>query len=267
MSNIIRNGGFRDITSYWQAQGGAQFAADQGHDQLGAAYLPGAGAAIFQEIALPDRPNWTLAAAFKAAVAGTVTVTIANDDGQTIYTADVSLTGGDWDEWTVTLGLPADTITITITYGDVAVYVDDVSAAHIPKTRYQLAVLAHAECQDLTGDISTFTAPSAPDSEGSYTAAIDAALLWVGAVNEQNAPDVRWLDRELVGRAVDKIVEEILTGPVLAYYQKKVDVSLGPRRESYSQIANGIRQRYGLVPGATHSGARRMMVIDMVHNN
>lgn len=265
VGNIIRNPGFYDISSYWQAENGAVFAASVGNDQLGAASLPTAGASIYQEVTLPERPSWSLEAYLYGAGAGNATIIITNNDGETIYTTTVALTGGSWQQWTTTIGLPPNRIRIKFAYNDVAFYVDDVSVAHIPKTRYQLAVLAHDEIQDLVSDISSFTAPSAPSNEGSYTAAIDAALTWVGAINTQGDPDVRWLERDQVDQTIDKIVEEVLTGPVLAYYQKKVDVSLGPRRESYSQIANGIRQRYGLVPGATHSGQRRMMTIDLTH--
>lgn len=265
VGNIIRNPGFYDVDSYWQAEGGAVFAPSVGNDQLGAASLPAASASIYQEVTLPERPSWTLEAYLYGLAAGNATITILNSDLDTVYTATVALTGSTWEQWTATIGLPPDRIHIKFEYNNVAFYVDDVSVAHVPKTRYQLAVLAHAEVQDLVSGISSFVAPSYSSDEGSYTAAIDAALMWVGAVNTQGDPDVRWLEREQVDQVIDKIVEEILTGPVLGYYQGKVDVSLGPRRESYSQIANGIRQRYGLVPGATHSGQRRMMTIDLTH--
>lgn len=263
--NLIKNPGFSDL-DFWTLAGNAAFAAAKGNDQLGACSLPDAGSAISQQVILPDRPHWTVWASFYSEASGNVDVTITNLDGDTVYSATIALDGdSDWDAWQPdNLGLPPGTHTIRFAYNSAAVWLDDVSLAHIPKTRVRLAQMAHEDVAALSDDIDDFTPPSS-GNEGSYTKSLDAALYYVGAINHQGHPDVRWLHPEMVDAVIGKVVEDVLTGPVLAYYQKKTDFTQGPRSESFSQIANGIRQRYGLVPGATHSGKRRMMVIDMTH--
>lgn len=263
--NLVRNPGFSDLTA-WNLSGGATFDPAAGNDQYGCIYLANAGDAISQVIHLPDRPDWTLWASFLSSEVGSVDVALLNQNNQTVYTTSFALDGdGDWDKWQPTnLGLAKGSYTLRISFNDVAVRVDDVSAAYIPKTRPQLALLAHEDVAALSNDIESFTAPSSTN-EGSYTKSVDAALYYVQAVNDQGQPDVRWLDADLVDTVVNKIIEDVLTGPVLAYYQTKTDFTQGPRSESFSQIASGIRQRYGLVPGSTHSGQRRMMVVDLSH--
>jgi len=66
---------------------------------------------------------------------------------------------------------------------------------------------------------------------------VDAGLRAVGAIDpETDLPDVRWLETANVDTALDEIEREMLER-LQRYYATSVDVAVGSRKESLSQIS------------------------------
>ncbi len=102
-------------------------------------------------------------------------------------------------------------------------------------------------------------------SEGDYTYAIDAALRAVGATDpEAGGVDIRWLDPENVLTAIDVTVQEMLERLQMDY-ATETDVSLGPRRESFSQKSATIGAILG--SGGASQGSGQVVQRNLRHNH
>ncbi len=250
--NYVSNPRFNQ-TSGWDLINNAAFTASSGKTQLGAVSLGAAGDAVRQSFGVGYAPDFELYAWFYDVVGGgQIDVALTNQHNQTVYSETVTVTAtATWEQWAQTLQLPPAAYQLAFTYNNATILVDEVSVAHVPTTRYQLATNAHTRVQSLVSPISTWTAPSGGSNEGSYETAVTQALRRYGAVNAWDEVDLRHLAPVDVEGVVDMVEEIVLTGEILNYYTKVTDTQLGARRESFSQIARGIRERYNLVPGAT----------------
>lgn len=79
-------------------------------------------------------------------------------------------------------------------------------------------------------------------SDLSYSFAVDAALRELGALDTDDLPDITELDETAFNQIVGVVEREILER-LYNEYTLKVDVAVGQRRESLSQIAAGIAKR------------------------
>lgn len=255
----ISNGEFAGNLSGWDVGGGAAFAASQGNEVLGAAYLANAGDSITQQFAIGINRQYMLAVYAKAAAAGSIALTITNSDGDTVYTSSSAAVGTSWEAALESrIGLPQGSFSLEIAYVDQPVYIDDVSLAWVIATRSELA----EKVADLLGDLATAdagysTSPASPDlTEGDYTRAVDYGLRQVGAVDEAGLPDVRTLDEDNLDACIDEIQSHMLH-KLHRFYALQTDFSLEGRTENYSQRAQRIENLLGLSVGGRPSDSGR----------
>lgn len=258
--NHISNGGFAGNLSGWDAGGGAVFAASQGNDVLGAAYLANAGDSISQQFGLPISREYMLAVFAKAAAAGSISVTITNSDGDAVYTSSSAAVGTSWEAaLDGRIGLPQGSFSLEIAYVDQPVYIDDVSLAWVIATRAELADKVAKLLGDLaSSDAAYSTSPQSPDlTEGDYTDAIDFGLRQVGAVDMAGQPDVRALDDDTLDAAVDEIQRYMLNKLHRYYARHATDFSLEGRTEHYQQRVGAIEKLLGIAVGGRASASGR----------
>lgn len=251
--NRIYNGDISRDLQNWTITGGAAFVANHGNKELGAAHLATAGDSIAQPFSIGVGRPYTIELAAKGASTGSVTLAIINEDGVTIWTKEVGVTT-EWQACVEKVGLPWGNHTLTLTFSDVAVYLDDISIAWVIKSRAELAKIVHERLGVMatTADVSLLPA----DDGGWYEAPIDAALRAVGATDPAGRPDVRYLDTDTVDAAVDQIELEALH-KLHRHWSTKTDYSLGPRSESLSQIAGAIDRLIGTAVGGRSAASGR----------
>lgn len=253
--NRISNGDFSGDLANWEASG-ATFVANQGNLELGAAYLSAAGHYIRQNFAIAVGRLYMVEVAVKGAGSGSLTLTIADSAGNTVYTASVTVTTS-WTTSSTRVGLAWGNYTLTLTYNGVAVYVDDVSIAWVIKTRTELATEVHERLGNLaTTDVTYTTAASGSDTEGSYTEAVDAGLRAVSAIDKAGRTDVRYLTEDNVDACVDEI-ERYMLHKLHRYYSLVTDYTIGPRTERLSQKRDAIERLLGLAVGGRSAAAGR----------
>jgi len=120
-------------------------------------------------------------------------------------------------------------------------YVDTVTliGRGLPLTRQGVLSIAAARIEDLATDAGLSSAASGDEPEGDYSHAIDEALRQVGAVNRWGDADVTRLTAAKANDVLEATVTAMLQR-LRSRYALETDVSLGPRRESRSQIAASI---------------------------
>lgn len=133
VANRISNGGFDGDLANWTALNGAAFVANEGYKELGAAYLASASDAIRQSFAIPVSRPWFVEMMVKGTSSGNVTLTITDEGGNTVYTNTITVTTSWAKAMAARVGLPLGTYNLTLTYGSVACYVDDISIARVEK--------------------------------------------------------------------------------------------------------------------------------------
>jgi len=238
------NGRFLQNLNSWTIHLAAYLASD-GEDHYGIAVLSTGGGYIEQTFGVPQARSYSLHIAVKAVgaalSAGQATARIQDGDGNTVITQNlVAGTGDTWIETTTALGLaPGTTYTLRLTNISAAgdVRLDDLWLWWVPLGRAELAARVHAKLDRLATGASFSTTPIGALTEGSYTYAVDAGLRAVGAIDpETDLPDVRWLETANVDTALDEIEREMLER-LQRYYATSVDVAVGSRKESLSQIS------------------------------
>ena len=144
-----------------------------------------------------------------------------------------------------------------------AVYVDTVTlmAGGLPKSRAEIAGEVAAQISAIATDAGLSTTPSASGPEGDYSAAIDEALRAVGAMNTWGDPDVTLLGADKVNEVIEQVKVGMLQR-VRSKYALEVDVTLGPRSESRSQIASSLDE---MLAGA--GGSRRVTMGKLDHGD
>lgn len=263
--NKIQDGDFtrRDLT-HWTTVGGPSYVANVGNDELGCAYLE-SGDSISQEIVINVGREYMVEVATKGASTGNLTLTIANQDGDTMYTTNITVVDY-WTVWCQRIGLPWGTHTLKLAYNDVAVYVDDVSVAYVIKTREELVDIVDERLGLLASNASLTRRGDDDETEGDYTHALDAALRTVGAVDPAGLPDVRYLDSNTLDQCLDELELNMLHR-LHRYWSTKTDYTIGPRTERISQVNAAIERLIGIaVGGRSASSGRGVAQRRLVHD-
>jgi hypothetical protein len=247
MCNLIYNPRFRSSElSGWNSEGSPEYVPDDGHAGLGCVRFDGDGDALEQPLRLPEPLTYTISVWAKGS--GTATLALRNKDDAVAYTTTISGGGAGWTETETAVQLPAEQFDFRLERASGVVLVDDVSLAHVPATRAELATLAEDRLSDLATEFSLSTGRDGDLTEGDYTHAISAALRTLGMVNEWQDPDVRCMDPGDVDRVVKQIEEEML--PVLhnKALLRTESYSLGPLTERKS-TNRYLAMRMGILPG------------------
>jgi len=247
MCNLIHNPRFatNDLV-FWQRLGSPVFTPGDGNSQLGCVKLAASGDGVEQLVMLHEALAYTVSVAAKGDGAE-VLLSLINADGETAYSDTITGTAA-WAETSEAVNLPAAQFTLRLSWVSGVIYVDDVSLAHIPATRQELAQMAHARLSDLATAFSLSYAASGDNTEGDYTRAVDAALREMGAVDERHLPDVRCLKPYEVDEAVNRIEYGML--PVL--HNKAMLKPTSSRTgnvEDRFNLLGAIEKRMGIVPG------------------
>jgi hypothetical protein len=255
--NRIYNGDFSRDLNNWTTSGAAAHVSDQGYLELGAAHIP-AGAAIAQQFGIGVGREYTLELAIKATgAAGSLDLNISDSQANPVYEATIPAQA-EWQRWSVRVGLPWGSFTLTLGDGDVDVVVDDVSIAHIVKTRQQLARLVADRLGPLADEADkTYLGD---EQGGAYADAIDAALRAVRALDPAGRPDVRYLSVDNLDNCLDQI-ELAMLHTLHRYWTTKTDYGLGPRQEHLSQISAGIERLIGVAVGGRNASAGRSVKV------
>ena len=259
--NRINNPGFAGNANNWTLGGNAAYIASQGNDELGAVSLPDAGSSISQEFTVTLSQAQMIDVWVKGAGNGNLSLNVVNSDGDTVYTNTLSVTTSWANALGERVGLPQGTYTLTLSYNDVACYVDDVSVAWVIKFRTELAT----EAANLLGDLASSdagysTAPSGTDTEGDYTQAVDTALRAVGAVDTAGRPDVRELTEDNVDACIDEVQRYMLHRLHRYYARNATDFTLEGRTEHYHQRVAAIENLLGIAVGGRPSASGRGVV-------
>lgn len=264
---LINNGRFVHNLDDWTTAGGAAYSAGDGDAHYGVASLP-VGASIAQEFSVDYIRQYTLNIGLKCAsqvTSGQVTAVITDGDGNSVTTLNLTCSAATWSDNANTLGLaPGTTYTLTITNvsAAAAVKIDDVWLWNVPASRATLASKVNTKLARLASERSLSTTLSGANTEGDYTAAVDAGLRGVGAVDpETDLPDVRWLDSALVDTALDAIELEMLER-LYRDFAVETDISVGGRSEQRSQIAEAIAKM-----SAGTASPKRVVMRKLTHAN
>jgi hypothetical protein len=266
----IYNGQFRHDLSNWTASA-ATYNAGDGDDHYGVAVLTTGGGYVEQNFSVPKFRTYTLSLSVKAAGAtlsgSQVTARIVDGNGNTVTTQNLSGTADTWTANTLALGLaPGTTYTLRLTNSSAAgdVKIDDVWLWWVPKTRQELAARVHAKLARLASQRSLTTAATGTMTEGDYTYAVDSGLRQAGAIDpETDLPDVRFLDTSAVDTVLDLIEREMLER-LQRDYAVEVDITVGPRHETLSQVAKSVGELTGT--GESGGGSGRVIVRKLRHS-
>lgn len=269
--SALNNGRFLHDLSNWTTHNAAYSAGD-GDDHYGVAVLDAGGGYVEQSFAVSYVRAYTLHMAVKPVsgtlVANDLVARIQDGGGNTLVSLSLEgATSNTWQENSDVVGLaPGTTYTLRITNNSaLSVRVDDVWVWHVPITRAELAARANDKLGRLASDRSLSATASGALTEGDYTYAVDAALRAVGAVDaETDAVDIRWLGGGQVLTAIDVVIQEMLETLRLDY-ATETDVTLGPRRESFSQKATAIGAILG--SGGASQGSGRVIQRPLRHSH
>lgn len=245
--NILQNGGFEGNLYYWTGSGTIERAL--GYPRLGCAKLT-AGQNVSQAVGLSENAPYGLHLFFRPDPGATLTIAYSD------FSQGYNGSSGLWNEATALFALSAGgNSSVTLSASGATVYVDSVTLLQggLITTRAQLASMIASQLSTLASDAGLGRAPSAAGPDGDYSEAIDEALRAMGAVGAHGEPDVTALPLNKINDCVESGRVAMLQR-LRAKYALKTDVSLGPRRESYSQIAQSID---GMVSGA---GSNRRVV-------
>lgn len=245
--NRLSNGRFLTDLNNWTASG-ATFSVGDGDDHYGVAVLSTGGDYIEQTFSVTRSRLYSIHYSVKpvgAALSGSqATYRIQDGDGNTVITTNlVGATQDAWNETTDTVGLVSGTtytlrITNASATGDIKL--DDVWLWFVPVTRATIADTVNRKLARLASNRSLSTTASGTQTEGDFTDSVDAGLRTVGAISEETGlPDVRWLDDHDVNTVLDE-VERYMLERLSRDYAVEVDIAVGPRRESLSQISRSI---------------------------
>jgi len=244
--NELMNGRFAHDLDNWTASN-AVYSAGDGDDHYGVAVLTTGGGYISQTFAISRIRSYSIHVAVKAVGAdlstGQCQLIIKDGDGNTVKTINLTGTADTWTENENSVGLaPGTTFTLKIinNSADGDVRIDDIWLYFVPMTRANIAARIEEKIGRLADDRSLSTTASGSKTEGDFTYSIDAGLRSVGAINpETGLPDVRYLSEETLQTAIDYAEGELIE-QLQRDYATEVDVQVGQRRESLSQISKAL---------------------------
>lgn len=264
-NNLLINGGFNGNLYAWTGTGTISCTA--GYPRLGCVSLA-AGQYIQQ--ARDIGANWLYTAHFFYQVATGATLTVSYDTiSQTFSGSPLNV----WREGVMVFALDSGVSggALRFAASGGACLVDSVNllAGGLPTTRAQLAAVVADNLSDLATDASLSSTASAAGPEGDYSLNIDQALRSLGALSTFGSagltvptdadastwgdPDVTQLEQNEVNDAATLVTNSLLT-QLRGKYVLETDVSLGPRRESRSQILGNINAMLGAGSGGKGSG-------------
>ena len=253
MNNYLENGGFDGNLDEWTGTG--TIARALGYPRLGCVQLT-TGQSIAQAEGLSEDTLYTLHYFYRLGSGATLTAGYGS-----ITQAHSGAPVDAWQEGVLVFALDAgasDSVTFSSSGG--TAYVDSVAllGGGLPITRQGIVAIVAARLSALATDASLSDTATGDTPEGDYTHAIDEALRQAGAVNRWGDPDVT----QLIGSKVNDVIEATATATLQLLrttYALQTDVSLGPRRESRSQIAVSID---ALLSG---SGSDRRVKVGRLH--
>ena len=254
--NRLINGRFLQDLSGWTANL-ATYSAGDGDDHYGIAALATGGGYIEQSFSIPRVRQYSIHVSIKpvgvAISAGQCTLRIQDGNGRTVKTQNLAAVVADtWSENTIDIGLATNTtytLRITNVNATGEVRVDDVWIWDVPITRATIASLVDEKLGRLADDRAFSTTSSGTKTEGDYTSAIDSGLRLLDALNpEIGLPDVRYLNPQDVQAAVDVVEREMLER-LQRDYAVEVDIRVGQRSESLSQIGKAVSEMASVKDG------------------
>ncbi len=258
MLNLLRNGRFYGNLNEWSGTG--SIARSLGYPRLGCAEIDD-GESISQQVGLTEDALYTLHFFYRLGAGATLTAG---------YGASIVLTANGtesvWHEAELVFAPDAsanDSVTFSAAGG--TCYVDAVTllVGGLPISRGELAGRVHARLGDLATDAGLNSSASASGDQGSYSAAIDEALRAVGAIGKFGEPDITELNAHGVNTLIDSAHMAML-GQLRAKYALETDVTLGPHRESRSQIVKNISALMGGgADGKSGGGGGRVSMADL----
>ena len=243
--NELSNGRFTHDLNGWTVSG-AEYSAGDGDDHYGVAVLE-TGEYIEQDFAVERIRAHTFHIDIKPTgsdLSGSEAQVVVEDgDGNVVFSRDLSGTADTWteNEWEAGLASGTNyTVRVINNSFGASVKIDDIWIWDIPISRSELATRIHAKLGRLATERSLSTSASGAKTEGDYTCPIDDALRDLGAINpETGDPDARYVEPEEVSTLLDLVRTEALEF-LKAEYSVEVDIGVGPRKESRSQIASSI---------------------------
>jgi hypothetical protein len=245
----------------WNQLGSPTFTANDGNSQLGCVLLSATGDGVEQLILLRDALAYTLSVAVKGA-GGQVTLALLDVANNVAYSNTLSGTSA-WSEHAATVALPAAQYTLRLSHAAGSIYVDDVSLAHIPATRQELAQMTHARLGDLACVFELSYGADGDATEGDYTQLVGAALREMGAVDERQMPDVRALAAYQVDEAINRI-EHLMMGVLHNRAMlKPISSTTGPVTDQFA-LLQALEKRMGIVPGQARVNPRGVVMRRMV---
>ena len=263
--NHLINGRFENNADGWTLSDRADYRASDGDDHYGMVELRW-NHYMEQQFSIAGARLETIHVALKSstALSGANAFALRIMDGAgnivSTYNPDVPYVD-QWTAVTYDLGLTSGTTyTLRITnIQPIPVMVDDVWIWDVAITRRQIAIRTQEKLGGLaSSDVTLSYVAEANKPEGDYTYAIDAALRELGAIHPvTQVPDIRVLDRASVVEVIDitglRMIERIENE-----YITKVDLSVGPHRESFSQVAQAIRAKVDAEAPAERIVERRL---------
>lgn len=264
--NRLFNGDFAGDLSNWAVGGNAVFIVSQGNKELGAVHLPDAGSYVEQSFTIGvGRPYMVEVAVKGASGTGTVALTITNSSG-TVFSSSLAF-GNGWVNRAERVGLPWGDYTLRLAFSSGAVYVDDVSVAHVVKTRAELAASVAGRLGILATQASMTAVPNGTATEGDYTDPVNEGLRAVGACDPAGREDVRFLEGDALSGCLEEI-ELAMLQKLQRYWTTKTDYAIGPRQEHLNQISAALLALTGgAVGGRPASAGRSVKVRKLEHRN
>lgn len=125
-------------------------------------------------------------------------------------------------------------------------------------TRVTLAKMVHDRLGAIATDRSWTWVADGDLTEGDYTYAIDAALRDLELLGSSDEPDISEAGVEQYNTLVE-VVERYMLAKAERSLAMKVDLTLGPRREAFSQQAAALREM------SKAGGSKRVVAMRLHH--
>lgn len=254
MTNLLSNGGFDGNLYRWTGAGVIDRV--NGYPRAGCASLATGQTITSEVVGLGE--NWMHTVHFFYQLAAGATLTVSYGAVTQTFTGAPL---GVWREGVLAFALDAGGNSgVAFAASGGACLVDSVTLlAHgLPIRRAEIAAKIASRMTALVTDANLSATASASGPEGDYSAAVDEALRALGAVNGWGDPDVTQLDGTKINDVLDAAQNALLANRLRSSYLLETDVSLGPRRESRSQIAANIGDMLGGGGGGGKGGGGRV---------
>lgn len=261
MTNLLDNGRFYGNLDEWTPSGAASINRALGYPRAGCVQLD-AGASIAQQESASEDSLYTLHYFYRITSGAVLTASYG-----AFSNTHQTLTPNVWIEGFISFA-PDTSLNESVTFAaaTATAYIDAVSLLFgaLPISRHELAQAAQTRLGALVREKGLLCAPSHLGPDGDYTAAIDEALRAVGAVGPYGEPDVTCVAAGDINNLIDATYGNMLQR-LQSDYLLDTDVSLGPRRENRSQIAQNLARMAGAsgAGGGDGGGGGRIQVAQM----